>query len=35
MTGIEEDTDYGDWVLYGSDESLSSIPETNNTLYVN
>jgi len=23
------------WVLYATDESLNSTPETNNTLYVN
>ena len=33
--GIEEGTCYdGHWVLYVSDESLNSTPETNSALYV-
>ena len=36
MMGIKEDT-YSDehWVLYVSDESLNSTPETNIALYIN
>ena len=32
---IKEDTCDEHWMFYGSDESLSSPPETNTTLYVN
>ena len=35
MMGIKESTCYGEhWVLYLSDASLKSVPETNITLYV-
>ena len=34
-TGIKEGTYNEHWVLYISDESLNSTPETNITLYVN
>ena len=33
--GIKEGTCDKPWVLYLSDESLHSVPETNITLYVN
>ena len=36
MMGIKEGTCYDEhWVLYVSDESLNSTPETNIVLYVN
>ena len=36
VMGIKEGTYYDEhWVLYVSDESLSSTPETTATLYVN
>ena len=34
VTGIKEDTWDEHWVLYVSDESLDSAPETNTILYV-
>ena len=35
MIGIKEGTGCNEnWVLYATDESLNSTPETNNTLYV-
>ena len=35
MMGIEEDTCDEHWVLYASDESLNSTPETTIALYAN
>ena len=35
VTGIKEGTRDEHWVLYVSDESLNSTPETNTALYVN
>ena len=35
VMGIKEGTCDEHWVLYTTDKSLNSTPETNNTLYVN
>ena len=35
VMGIKEGTCEEHWVLYASDDSLNSIPETNFALYVN